>query len=141
MPLLDEKTRGEVEKLLSGIVNPVRIVTFTQEFECDSCHDARELAEEIASIHPKISHETYDLVNDKEKAEEMGVDKVPATVVAADGGARIRFYGVPGGYEFSTLLQDLLMVSSGDSGLSPAAKEKVKRVDKPLHLQVLVTPT
>jgi alkyl hydroperoxide reductase subunit AhpF len=49
--------------------------------------------------------------------------------------------GVPSGHEFSTLIQDLILVASRDSGLSPQVRNYIKGLSKPLHLQVFVTPT
>ncbi len=80
-------------------------------------------------------------MKDAEKARELGVDKVPATVVVGPSGNRVRFYGMPAGYEFANLIEDVLLVSSDDSGLSDASREKLRAIDKPVHLQVLVTPT
>jgi glutaredoxin-like protein len=53
----------------------------------------------------------------------------------------IRYFGIPSGYEFSSLIEDIMMVSSGQSGLSAATKEVLANLEKPVHLQVFVTPT
>ncbi len=141
MPLLDDKIRNDIGEVLKAMGSNVRLVSFTQDFECHSCSDTRTLIGELASVSGKLSHEVYDLVADKAKADELGVDKVPATVVARDGSARVRFYGIPAGYEFATLLEDIVSLSHGDSGLTEESREKLTKVDKPVHLQVLVTPT
>lgn len=141
MALLSDKIRSDVGQVLEAMGSEVRLVSFTQDFECDSCHDARTLIEEVASLSKKLTHEVYDLEADKAKAEELGVDKVPATLVARNGAARVRFYGVPGGYEFATLLEDIVSLSHEDSGLTEESREKLLRIDRPVHLQVLVTPT
>ncbi len=141
MALLDDNTRSEVKKILDRVEAPIRLITFTQEFECDSCESARSLVAEVAAISDKIQHEVYDFVKDGDKAREFNVDKVPATVVVGPSGNRVRFYGMPVGYEFANLIEDVLLVSSDDSGLSDTSREKLKKIDKPVHLQVLVTPT
>ena len=53
----------------------------------------------------------------------------------------IRLYGIPSGYEFGTLIEDIRMVSSGESGLAPATRETVAKVQDPVHIQVFSTPT
>ena len=53
----------------------------------------------------------------------------------------IRFYGIPSGYEFSTLVEGIQMVGAGDSGLSQATKDALAKLDKPVHMQVFITPT
>ena len=72
--------------------------------------------------------------------------KAPAIVIAARDGAKvsdygIRYLGIPSGHEFSTLIQDLILVSGRDSQLSPQVRTYLKALTKPLHLQVFVTPT
>ena len=60
---------------------------------------------------------------------------------AAEEDYGIRFYGIPSGYEFSTLIQDIVMLSRGDSGLSEQTKAQLDMLEDSVHLQVFVTPT
>ena len=53
----------------------------------------------------------------------------------------IQFSGIPSGHEFSTLINDILIVSKRESELDAKTREFLKNLDKPLHLQVFVTPT
>jgi glutaredoxin-like protein len=53
----------------------------------------------------------------------------------------IRFYGIPAGYEFATLLEDILMISTGHHHLSPQVLDEVTKIDKPVDMMVFVTPT
>jgi alkyl hydroperoxide reductase subunit AhpF len=53
----------------------------------------------------------------------------------------IRYYGVPAGYEFAALVNDIFDVSRGDSGLSAQSKAALAQLKEPLHLQVFSTPT
>jgi len=50
-------------------------------------------------------------------------------------------YGLPSGYEFGTLVEAILDVSSGDSGLSEPTRTALKEIAKPVHVQVFSTPT
>lgn len=145
MSLLKEKDRLFLQQEFSKLHAPVQLLMFTQEQECQYCRDTREIAEEIASLSNKISLIVYDFIRDKETVEHYQIDKIPALVVMK-GGDRpkdygIRYYGIPAGYEFSSLIQDILMIGRGESGLSPEAKAQVAKLTKPLHLQVFVTPT
>jgi hypothetical protein len=72
----------------------------------------------------------------------VGTEEPDASrATAAELGANVRFLGLPGGYEFSTLLADVVDVSKGRTDLSPAALEAVRAIDTPVHIQVFVTPT
>ena len=144
MVLIKEKDAKAVQDRLAKLANPVTLAVFTQEFECDLCRETRELVEEVAGLSGgKVKVEVFDLVRDKAKADALGIDKIPAIAVLGAGGEDrgIRFFGIPAGYEFVSLLETLEMVSRGDSGLSPASREKLKTLTAPLSLQVFVTPT
>jgi glutaredoxin-like protein len=132
-----------------GLTEDVRIVHFTQEFECGYCKECRGLLQELASTSDKIKLEVYDFVKDPDKAKEFDVDKIPATVLVArkdnDGVKNygIRFFGTPSGYEFSTLVEDIVDVSQNKtSSLSQKTLDRLRTsVDQPLHIQVFVTLT
>ena len=53
----------------------------------------------------------------------------------------MRFFGLPSGYEFATVLEDLIDVSRRQTRLSAATRERLATLPAPLHLQVFVTPT
>jgi glutaredoxin-like protein len=127
--------------MLAELVNPVRLVVFTQESECGFCKDAAGLAQELDGMSDKLSVEVYDLQKNSDKAAEYRVDKVPAFVVASVKDHGIRYYGVPAGFEFTTLLTLIDLVGSRDSGLKPETKAKLAGLASPVDLQVFVTLT
>ncbi len=144
MGLINDRDAKVIRDRLAKLTSPVSLVVFTQEFECEYCKQTRELAEELAGLSGgKVAVEVRDFVGDKARADALGVDKIPAIAVLGRGGSdhRIRFFGIPAGYEFMSLLESIDLVSKGDSGLSPASREKLKKLEKPLDLQVFVTPT
>jgi len=111
--------------------------------ECEYCHENRMLAEEIASLSNKIKVEVYNFTLDKNKVEEYKIDKIPAIVVC-DGTGKdygIKFYGIPAGYEFTSLMEAMRMVSSGESGLKEESKKELQKLNKQVHIQVFVTLT
>jgi glutaredoxin-like protein len=54
---------------------------------------------------------------------------------------KVRYFGIPAGYEFSTLIEDILDVSRGTTNLSDTTREILATIDQDLHIQVFVTPT
>ena len=142
MPKMSDKDREAVSKEFAGLTGKVKIVNFTQETECMYCFETRDLLTETASLSDKLSIEVFDFVKDKEAVEKFKIDKIPATVImseAKDYG--IRYYGVPSGYEYASLIHDIKMVSGGKSGLSSETQEFLKNLKENVHLQVFVTPT
>ena len=74
------------------------------------------------------------LVLDKEKAAEYGVDRVPAVIIAAPGCDRIRYYGAPLGNELPTLLQAINMAATGETDshrTEPRAAESAVEARRP----------
>jgi glutaredoxin-like protein len=141
MGLLREEDAAEIRRRLDAMEAPVRIIHFTQELNLEYGHETRQVLEELGALSDKLSLEIYDFILDKEKVAEYGVDKVPATVIRNGKDYGIRFYGIPAGYEFSTVLDAILDVSKGESGLAAESKEKLALLSQPVHLEVFVTPT
>lgn len=148
MPLLSQQDaeyiRQDFEKTL---VHPVRLHVFTQDFECMYCRETRQICEEVAALSDKVEVVAHDFVEAQDIAEKFGVDKIPAIVVTRvkeDGSEEdfgIRFFGIPSGYEFMSLLEAIKLVSTGKLSLSPATLEQIKTLDRPVHIQVFITPT
>ena len=140
---LDDKIRSELKTQLSVLTKKVKMVFFTQELECQYCRETKQILTELTEISDKLSLEIKNFVNDKEDAEKFGVDKIPATVLLDEDGTDygIKFYGIPSGYEFASLLEDIKMLGIGKTGLSPDVEAEIKKIDSDIHMQVFVTPT
>jgi len=141
MGLIRDDDALEIRERLKDMVSPVRLIHFTQELNLEYGREARHLIEEVGGLSDKLSVEVYNFLLDKERVAEYGIDKVPATVIRNGKDYGIRFYGIPAGYEFSAVLDTILAVSQGDSGLRPESREKLAGIAEPLHLEVFVTPT
>jgi len=143
MRLMDKDTQDQVRSLLAAVQSPVTIHLFTQEFECGYCKETRQIAEEVAELSDKVTLQVHDFVEDKALAEDMGIDKIPALAINGenDRDYGIRFYGIPSGYEFTSLLEAILAVGTGENELDARTLEFLESVESPLHIQVFVTPT
>jgi glutaredoxin-like protein len=141
MALFNDQVAQQVKAALADLAGPVTLKVFTQEFECNYCTETRQMAEEVAAMSPKITVEVYDFVKDKALADSMGIDKIPAIAVVGARDYGIRLFGVPAGYEFTTLIEAIKLAASGESGLSAQTKAMLARLKKPATIQVMVTPT
>lgn len=141
MPLMNDQIRNDVKAMLADLDAPVTFKVFTQEFECQYCKETRELVEEVAALSGKLSVEVYDFVKDKAVADGLGIDKIPAVAIVGAKDYGIRLYGIPSGYEFGTLIEDIKLASSGDSGLAPDTRKMVAKLTRPVRVQVFTTPT
>ena len=144
MPLLNEKSMRELaQRLQEVLVDPVELILYVRPESsrlilpdghgCQSCAPMRELADALVEQSgSKISLEVVD---------NYGGD-VPALTVRRSGEeARIVFKGLPGGYEFATLIDAVERLSKADSALSPQSTELIDGLDHQVDLMVFVTPS
>ncbi len=145
--LLNDQVVAQIKELFDKqLKEPVQLLFFGKEHECQLCSETRQLAEEVTSITDKLSLSIYDVEKDAEIAGQYHVDKAPTLVLAGKDDDRVvdygvRLLGIPAGHEFSTFIHDIVLVSGRDSGLSREARSELKHLSKPVHLQVFVTPT
>ena len=141
MAHISKEDQEYLKKEFSKMTNPVKLVFFTQQFECEYCELTHELLNELSGNSDKIKVEIYEFVKDQEKVKQYDIKRIPAIVVEGAKDYGIRFYGVPAGYEFSTLVEDIIDVSNGTTNLSQETKEELKKLTMPVHIQAFVTPT
>ena len=140
---LDDQIKAELSKQLSVLTKNVKLIMFTQELECQYCRETKQILTELSEVSDKITLEVKNFINDKADAEKLGVDKIPATVVVDEKGKDygIKFYGIPSGYEFASLLEDIKLLGTGITGFDPQTENEIKNLDSDVHMQVFVTPT
>lgn len=154
MALLNQEVRDFTrQKFESELVNPVNLVFFMKEKsplivpgkapeeDCTFCPETKQLLEELSSLSDKLKLTVYDVDREPTRAAEFHIDKVPAIVVMGDKDVGIRFYGIPSGYEFMSLLEAIVDVSRNETELSEQTKEALKKLDREVNIQVFVTPT
>jgi len=149
MTIVQVEIQNQVREVFQSLEGPVKIAMFTQgeggAIECSMCKETRQLVEEVAGLSDKIEFLVYDLVKDAEVAAQYNIEKIPAVAVLSGGNQPkdfgIRLYGIPSGYEFSSLIEDILLVSRGTTDLSPKTLKELEKLENPVHIQVFVTPT
>ena len=150
MALISPEDRQTLQTLFAQeLQDEVNITYFTQREsvlivpgqECATCRETRELLEELTSSSDKLHLTTKDFVRDEQEAQALGITRIPAFILQGHNKGAVRYFGIPAGYEFSTLIEDLIDVSKGTTDLSDKTREALAGVDQDLHIQVFVTPT
>lgn len=142
MPLLRDDVAAQLREEFARLVNPVRLAVFSQALVGPESEQVRRLVEELAALDPRLSAEFYNFVLDEDKTEALGIVRTPAiAILGTEKDYGIRFYGLPSGYEFGTLVDAVLDVSMGESGLSEETRSALGAVGRPVHIQVFSTPT
>ncbi len=145
--MLDDNIREQVKQIFSGLNQPVTVLFFgSNEENCEYCAQTQQLMEELVALSDKLALKAYDVDEQPELAAQYHVEHTPGIVMVSPDGESfkdygIRFTGIPAGHEFTSIIRDLLMISARDLGLSKDTKEYLASLDRPLHLQVFVTPT
>ncbi len=144
----DEKVAGEIKERFSEMVHPVKLVVFSQALQYPESEEVKRLVEELGTLDPRIIVESKNFVIDEEHAKSLGVERIPAIAIlragvegAPDHDYGVRFFGLPMQYDFGVLIDGIVDVSKGESGLDPATLEALLALPKPVHLQVFTTPT
>jgi glutaredoxin-like protein len=157
MALISSADQDKLRASFARITRPVRLLFFTQTLGCDTCLQARRILDELPALSDKITIEEVNFVLEPERARQYGIDRVPAIAVVYEQGSsesadppgadasstdsRIRFVGLPAGYEFIALVEAVLLAGIGESHLSDASRAKLASVDRPVTMQVFTTPT
>ncbi len=140
--LISDKDRAFLAKVFSDrLRKPVTLLFFTKPDECQFCRETRGFLDELVGLSDKLKVEEYDLAKDAEVARKHGIDKAPAIKLRGEQDFGVRYFGIPAGYEFVALVEDIIDVSWGTADLPPKAMELVLGISRPLHLQVFVSPT
>jgi alkyl hydroperoxide reductase subunit AhpF len=141
MGYLSDRDRAAVTGELQKLAGPVKLVVFGATLGSEHSAENERLMREVAECSDQVTVEAFNLHLDRERAAAYGVDRVPTTIVEGARDYGIRFLGVPLGYEFSNLIDGMLVAAAGVPQLSPATLERLRGLTEPVHLQVFATPT
>lgn len=140
--VIKEKEREQLLTHFENLQNPVTIAFFTQEMECQFCRETRTILQEVAELSPTIQLTVYDFVKDVNVVSAYSIDKIPAIALLGNGkDYKVRFFGIPTGYEFTPLIQAIISISQQKSILKDETKEKLASLEKDVHIQVFTTVT
>jgi glutaredoxin-like protein len=147
MGFLKEKDKEYLrQKFASELDKDVVLLFFKKNLGCEYCEDEERLLRELSETSEKIHVEVKNIVIDKGEAEKYEIFDAPALAILQkeDGNLKdfgVRYFGIPAGYEFSALIESIVLVSTGDPHLPENIKDKLAQVDKDVTILVFVTPT
>lgn len=127
-----------VKKAFAQLKNPVRLVQFVQEVGCERCPDALELVRTLKAQSNKIALEVYDVVMDRDKKEQYGIQYIPAIAVQGMNGRSVRFYGVPESLTLNVLLDCIVELSTGKTWFPEDIRTTLKHLERDVNIQVFI---
>ncbi len=151
MAHIGAKDQEHLRSTFANLDRKVKILLFSKKGSklvvpgnepCQYCDLTEEILKELVALTDNLELEVF---TDREAPEfdTYDIDKVPAIVLVPEGeeASGLRFFGIPAGYEFGTLVEDIVDVSKGETSLSAQTKQALTAIADPVHIQVFVTPT
>ena len=132
---------SDIAARLAAVAAPIRLVVFTQTFGCDTCYEARQVADQMASLSDQITVEEHNLVLDKDEVAKYQVDQVPVIAVVSERDVGISYYCVPAGFEVESLVSAIEVVAGLAPAVSVSTQSLLDVLDRDVRISVFVTPT
>jgi glutaredoxin-like protein len=131
-----EYLREEFEKTLERKVD---ILYFEkQEKESQYSLQTKELLEELVALNNNLSLIIESCDNaDKMKSEELTL--CPSIKIKSGRSGFINFYGIPAGYEFTSLVEAIKDMGSETLSLPDDVVKGLKELKKPIDIKVFIT--
>ena len=137
-PVISEQDKTQLKRTFrKDLKARVNLKLFTQKpssltipgRECPYCPQIQQLMEELAELSPKLQLEIIDFYGQPEVARQNGVERIPALLMGSDNSPRVKFYGIPLGYELATIIENIKTISRGVSPLSMDTRKKLQQVN------------
>ena len=151
MPIISDQDRQTLEeRFRKELKRKITLKLFTSQLagqifipgrECATCPQTQQILEELTSLSPMLELEMVDFYSQAQVARDIGIERIPAIVVTRGEDASVKYYGLPSGYEFVTILESAIELSKPRTSLSADTRKKLRLVDQDVHIQVFVTPT
>ncbi|MBW2623335.1 MAG: FAD-dependent oxidoreductase, partial [Deltaproteobacteria bacterium] len=137
--VLDQAVLDQLKELFAGIPHDIPVYLFYRKGEDQvEIQVGREILSAFASVSKMIKLKEYSLSS--KQAKKWGVSQSP-TIVFAPELYRIHYLGIPLGEEGRTLVETLVLIGSGASGVNDQTRRVLSRIDSPRKLRVFVSPT
>lgn len=141
---IDESVKRQVREIFGHMENKVIAKLFLSEDRCLTCNETKEIMEVLRDLAPegKLEIQEFHREDNPPEIEQYNIDKYPTLILHNETNeANVIYSGIPSGYEFGSLVEDILDLSLGKVNLKKANLEKIQKIDKPIKIQVFVTPT
>ena len=148
MAILDKSNLANLnDKFETHLNSKVSLRLFTQnnsgliipDKRCDTCITTEAILTEVSSVSNNVSLEIIDFYNNEQASRELKIKRIPATVIGQSG--RAIFYGMPSGYEFSTLVNSIINASLDSQNLNEDLHRDLETIENPINIKVFVTPS
>lgn len=139
--MLSETDKGVLQRKFASMTDEVTLVVFADQ-ALPASKDLIDFANTMAGLSPKIRVDIEEAQDGRNpRMRELHVDRWPLLLVTKRDFARIRYYGVPLGYELPAVLDAIVELSTSRTALSPRAKSSLATVRRKANIKVFVLAT
>ncbi len=136
---LEAQAQAQLKALFDNFGRQVPVYLFAgSEKEDQFGHASRQILESVSGLTDKIKLEVHGL--DHELADKYQIRHAP-TILFDPENYHIRWMGAPLGEEARTLIETLMLLGHGDSGLSAQSRKVAKQLDSPREIKVFISLT
>jgi alkyl hydroperoxide reductase subunit AhpF len=135
---MDESTIQMIVQSAGILKKPVRLILFVNDVGCETCPEAKRVAQTIKKNAPLVALEIFDQVMDRDKTQLYGIKRVPAMVVQDNEGHSVTFYGLIEDVFFSILIDALHAASEKRTWFPEDISSTLRHLARTVHLQVFV---
>ena len=140
MVFLSEADKGAMQRKLALMKDEVTILVFA-----DTDALSKELVDfthMLESLSPKVKLDIQNPEGGKNpKMKDLHVERWPMLLLLKGDFNRIRYYGIPLGYEMLAFTDAVVELSSSATSLSPKAKATLSTVRRKANIKIFVLPT
>ena len=137
---IEEGLLEKVKEVFSKLEDDVKIYFFTNtEEDCKYCEDILQILTMLADLSDKIVLIKKD--QSSEEAKKYNIPMFPAILLHGKKEYNVRFFGIPAGYEFGALIEDIVDISTGKPQVDPKIAKVLESIKEPVWIKVFVTPT
>jgi len=137
---IDPETLRQVREIFGRLENPVKLRFFRPKGECKFCGETEEILRILTGLSDKLSAEVSS--EGSPEAAKYDLPLYPALLVHGREEYNVRFFGIPAGYEFGALVEDILDASRGAPSMNPLLRKIVsEKIRRRVRIMVFVTPT
>jgi alkyl hydroperoxide reductase subunit AhpF len=155
MPLLGDEDTKYLRESFAELASDVSVTVVTREKSRlvlvgadapddageDASAEVKQIIDEVAATSPRIKVTNVDAAADAERARTLAGAHLPAIVFGgAQSKGTLRYFGLPAGYEMSTLIATLMDLGSGEPMVPAEVAGELAKLTAPVHIQVFVTP-
>lgn len=137
---VSETDKGTLQRRLELMKDEVTILVFAQTDPLSK--QLVDFAHMIESLAPKVRLDIQTPDDGRNQAMKgLHIERWPVLLLEKGDFNRIRYYGIPLGYELPAFVDALVELSSSTTALSPKAKATLSTVRRKADIKVFVLPT